>query len=90
LWYNIESDTFISGRRQIEMPRITTDTIIADVLRIDRGTIPIFLNNGLHCLGCPSAQGESIEEACALHGIDAQKLVDELNEYLKSKGLLDE
>ncbi|MEZ0537194.1 DUF1858 domain-containing protein [Caldicellulosiruptoraceae bacterium PP1] len=67
------------------MAKVTTDMIIADVLRIDRGTIPIFLNNGLHCLGCPSSQGESIEEACALHGIDAQKLVDELNQYLESK-----
>jgi len=72
------------------MPRITSDMIIADVLRIDRGTIPIFLNSGLHCLGCPSSQGETIEEACELHGIDTQKLIDELNEYLKSKGLYEE
>lgn len=67
------------------MAKITTDTIISDVLKIDGGTIPIFLNNGMHCLGCPSSSGESIAEACALHGIDAEKLVKELNDYLESK-----
>jgi len=48
---------------------------------MDRGTAPIFINNGMHCLGCPSSMGESIEDACAVHGIDADKLVKELNEY---------
>jgi len=67
------------------MPKVTVDTIIADVLRMDRGTIPIFLNSGMHCLGCPSSQGESIAEACAVHGIDAEKLVKELNDYLEKK-----
>jgi hybrid cluster-associated redox disulfide protein len=59
--------------------------IIADVLKLDKGTVPIFLNNGMHCLGCPSSSGESIEDACAIHGIDAEKLVRELNAYLESK-----
>ena len=68
------------------MSKVTTDMIIADVLKLDRGTIPIFLNNGMHCLGCPSSSGESIEDACAIHGIDANKLVKELNEYLEKKG----
>ncbi len=67
------------------MSKVTTDMIIADVLRLDRGTAPIFLSNGMHCLGCPSSSGESIEDACAIHGIDADKLVKELNEYLESK-----
>lgn len=67
------------------MSKVTTDMIIADVLRMDRGTAPIFLSNGMHCLGCPSSSGESIEDACAIHGIDADKLVKELNEYLESK-----
>lgn len=65
------------------MPKVTADMLIGDVLRIDRGTAPIFLNNGMHCLGCPSSQGESIEEACAVHGIDPEKLVKELNEYFE-------
>ena len=67
------------------MAKVTRDMIIADVLRMDRGTVPIFLNNGLHCLGCPSSSGESIEDACAIHGLDADKLVRELNEFFEKK-----
>ncbi len=67
------------------MSKITSDMIIADVLKIDKGTIPIFLNNGMHCLGCPSSSGESIEDACMIHGINAEKLVKELNEFLETK-----
>lgn len=67
------------------MQKITPDMIIADVLRLDKGTVPIFLNNGLHCLGCPSATGESIAEACEVHGLDVDKLIGELNEYFESK-----
>jgi hybrid cluster-associated redox disulfide protein len=67
------------------MAKVTRDMIIADVLKMDKGTVPIFLNAGMHCLGCPSASGESIEEACQVHGIDADKLVKELNDFLESK-----
>jgi hybrid cluster-associated redox disulfide protein len=67
------------------MPQITKDMIIADVLKLDRGTVPIFLSSGMHCLGCPSSSGESIEDACAIHGIDADQLIKELNEYLEKK-----
>ncbi|RCX16615.1 hybrid cluster-associated redox disulfide protein [Anaerobacterium chartisolvens] len=67
------------------MAKITRDMIISDVLKLDKGTIPIFLNNGMHCLGCPSSSGESIEEACAIHEIDADVLVRQLNEYLEGK-----
>ena len=67
------------------MSQVTKDMIISDVLKIDRGTVPIFLNSGMHCLGCPSSSGESIEDACAIHGIDADKLVTELNRFLDNK-----
>ncbi len=67
------------------MAKITRDMIISDVLKLDKGTIPIFLNNGMHCLGCPSSSGESVEEACAIHEIDADVLVRQLNEYLEGK-----
>lgn len=67
------------------MAKITTDMIISDVLKLDKGTVPIFIKNGMHCLGCPSSSGESIEDACIIHGIDANKLVEELNSYLESK-----
>ncbi len=68
------------------MERVTKDTIILDVLRIDPGTAPFFLNIGMHCLGCPSASGESIEQACAVHGVDCDELVDAINQYLETIG----
>lgn len=67
------------------MAKVTKDMIIADILALDRGTVPILMNIGMHCLGCPSSSGESLEEACAVHGIDVDKIVKELNDYLESK-----
>ncbi len=67
------------------MAKVTKDMIIADVLNLDRGTVPIFLNAGMHCLGCPSSSGESIDDACAIHGIDADKLIDDLNNFFEGK-----
>ncbi len=64
---------------------ITKDIIIGDLLRLDPTTAPILMGAGMHCLGCPSAQGESLEMACYVHGIDVDELVDELNTYLASK-----
>lgn len=64
---------------------VSKNMIIAEILKIDEGLIPILLNSGMHCLGCPSAQGETLEEACMVHGIDADALVDKLNEYLSIK-----
>ena len=68
------------------MAKVTPDMIIADILKLDKGTIPILLNSGMHCLGCPSSSGESIQDACAIHGIDVEKLVKELNDYLETVG----
>lgn len=67
------------------MAKVTKDMIISDILKLDRGTIPILLNSGMHCLGCPSSSGESLEEACLVHGIDVDKLVEDLNKYLEGK-----
>lgn len=67
------------------MAEITKDTIIMDVLKIDQGTAAFFYEIGMHCLGCPSASGETIEEACAVHGVDVDELVDNINDYLKDK-----
>ena len=64
---------------------ITKETIIGDVLRLDPTTAPILMAAGMHCLGCPSAQGESLEMACLVHGIDVDDLVEELNTYLQNK-----
>lgn len=67
------------------MTEITKDTLIGDILDADRGTAKYFLEMGMHCLGCPSARGESIEQACRVHGVDVNSLVDEINDYLASK-----
>lgn len=67
------------------MTEITKDTLIGDILDADRGTAKYFLEMGMHCLGCPSARGESIERACMVHGVDVNSLVDEINDYLASK-----
>ena len=66
------------------MQTVTKDMIIADVLKLNRGTAKVFMEFGMHCAGCPSASGESIEDACEVHEIDADELVDNLNEYLES------
>lgn len=65
--------------------KITKDMVIGEILQVDQGLIPILINSGMHCLGCPSSQMESLEEACAVHGIDVNALVEELNAYLASK-----
>ena len=58
---------------------------IGEVLRIDRNVAPIFMEFGMHCLGCPHATAESIELACAAHGTDADALFAKLNEYFEAK-----
>ena len=62
------------------MASITKDTIIGDILDMDQTTAPFFLEMGMHCLGCPSSRGETVEEACAVHGIDVDKLLALVNE----------
>ena len=67
------------------MAKVTKDTIIAEVLEMDEGTAPFFFEIGMHCLGCPSARGESVADACAVHGVAADALIAKLNAYLESK-----
>lgn len=67
------------------MTSITKDMTIGDILDADRETIPFFLEMGMHCLGCPASRGESVEEACAVHGVDADELVKKINDFLASK-----
>lgn len=63
------------------MAQITEDSIIGDILDMDGETAPYFLEMGMHCLGCPSARGESIKEACQVHGVDPADLVAKLNAH---------
>ncbi len=65
--------------------QVTKDTIIMEALRMDPGTADFFIEIGMHCLGCPSASGESIEQACMVHGADCDELVNKINSYLASK-----
>ena len=67
------------------MTSITKDMTIGDILDADRDTIPFFLEMGMLCLGCPASRGESVEEACAVHGVDADELVKKINDFLASK-----
>ncbi|MBP3543293.1 MAG: DUF1858 domain-containing protein [Lachnospiraceae bacterium] len=67
------------------MAQVTKDMIIYDILKIDAGLAPVLMGAGMHCIGCPSAQGESLEEAAMVHGMDADELVNVLNEYLATK-----
>ena len=60
---------------------VTKDTHIGEILDQDRTCAPYFLEMGMHCLGCPSARGESIEQACMVHGIDPEELIEKLNEH---------
>ena len=62
------------------MVNITKDTVIGDILDIAPQTAPIFMSIGMHCLGCPASRGETVEEACYVHGIDVEKLVQLVNE----------
>lgn len=65
--------------------QITKEMTIGQILRVDQDIIPILLDAGMHCLGCPSAQGESLEEAAMVHGIDADELEGKINALLSSK-----
>lgn len=67
------------------MATITKDMTIGDILRVDEGFVPILLETGMHCLGCPSSQAESLEDACAVHGTDVNAIVAKMNAYLAAK-----
>ena len=64
------------------MAKITKDMTIRQVLERDTNTAPIFFEMGMHCIGCPSAQAESLEEAALVHGLDPDVLVARLNNFL--------
>ena len=66
------------------MARVNKDTTIGEVIQIDAGVIPILMGAGMHCVGCPSSAGETLEEAAMVHGIDGVMLVEEIQSYLDS------
>lgn len=67
------------------MTTINKDMIIADILAVDANLAPVLMASGMHCIGCPASQGESLEEACFVHGLEVDEVLDNLNEYLAQK-----
>ena len=67
------------------MAQVTKDMIIGDILQEDEGTAQFFLEIGMHCLGCPASRGETLEEACQVHGVDADALMGKINAYLAAR-----
>ena len=64
---------------------VTKETLIGEILVADQTTAPYFLEMGMHCLGCPSARGESLEQACAVHGVNCDELVAKLNAHMNKE-----
>ena len=65
--------------------KIEKTTIIGDVLDIAPETAPLFMAIGMHCLGCPASRGETVEEACAVHGVDVDEFLKHLNAFDEGK-----
>lgn len=63
---------------------VTKDMTIGELLNLNMNVAPILMEIGMHCLGCPASQGESIEEAAMVHGIDPDLLVEKINAFLKA------
>ncbi len=82
MWYTILVNKFQKGKIQMT---VTKDTLIGDILDFDVETARFFFEIGMHCLGCPHSRGESIEDACLVHGTNPDELVAKINEYLSNK-----
>ena len=65
--------------------QVTKDMLIGEMLQVDIGIAPILMASGMHRIGCPASQGESLEEAAMVHGMDADELLAKINEYLALK-----
>ncbi|MDO4459800.1 MAG: DUF1858 domain-containing protein [Clostridia bacterium] len=65
---------------------VTKETVMGDMLQIDPGVAFILMQAGMHCVGCPSSIGESLEEACMVHGLNVDDVLENINNYLASKG----
>ena len=64
---------------------ITKQTTMGEMLNYDRGIAMVLMQAGMHCIGCPSSIHESLEEACAVHGINSDEVLDNIQKYLESK-----
>ena len=73
------------SEEKVKKDIITEDMTIGDILRMDSGIAAILMNSGMHCLGCPSSQMESIADACMVHGIDVNTILEQLNSHMSNK-----
>ncbi|HBC27711.1 MAG TPA: disulfide oxidoreductase [Ruminococcaceae bacterium] len=64
------------------MTEIKRDTVVDDILNLDRTTAPFFMEMGMYCLGCPASRGETLEQACMVHGVDPDEMVQVLNNHV--------
>ena len=64
--------------------KITENTTIFDAIQINPNAGEILMNYGMHCLGCPSSRGETVEEACAVHGVECESFLAQLNRFLEA------
>ncbi len=65
--------------------QITKKTLIGEMLQQDTGIANVLMSAGMHCIGCPASQMESLEEACMVHGMNPDAVLNAINEYLKAK-----
>ena len=77
-------DTTLNEKEEAQAG-VTKETLIGELLQIDQDIAPILFGIGMHCLGCPASQMESLEEAAMVHGINPDDLVDEINSFLASR-----
>lgn len=81
-YYN---DNYVKLKEEIKMAvQITRSMTIGEILTINPGIAPILMEVGMHCLGCPSAQSESLEDAAMVHGMDAELLEEKINAFLNA------
>ncbi len=78
--------TVTANATEYKSRKVTKETMIGELLQIDTEIAPILFGIGMHCLGCPASQMETIEEAASVRGVDADDLVEEINSFLESKG----
>ena len=68
------------------MAKVTKDMLIGQLITLDPNIAPILMRAGMHCLGCPASQMESLEEAAMVHGLDCEALMEDITDYLESVG----
>lgn len=64
------------------MAKVTKDTLIGEALMMNMGVAEVLMESGMHCVGCPASQGETIEEACMVHGIEHDPVIKKINDFL--------